>query len=262
MKVLFCGQHFSGGFVYTRRAIQIRVQDAIQLVQCEIYEVPEEIKSATVVVCLMCKITEELIASAPNLKMIMQYGVGIEGVDILAASKRGIYVCNINSESCGNAQSCAEHCIYLATAIMRNVYELQKSLEMGRLGFPLGRTLYCSKIMLIGFGGMGKQLFPRLLAMGVSEITIVTKKPILLTSIIENLEMLLTIFPCQIHCVCFDEIFSTNPDLPRSPSSLITIDVLFLCCSVNAENKEFVNQQFLQQFNSGFYLINVSRVSV
>ena len=40
--------------------------------------------------------------------MIIQYGVGLEGVDIPYATEKGIYVCNIPSENTGNAQSQAE----------------------------------------------------------------------------------------------------------------------------------------------------------
>ena len=48
----------------------------------------------------------------------MQYGVGLEGIDVDCATKSGVWVCKIPSEGTGNAQSCAEHAIYLALSLL------------------------------------------------------------------------------------------------------------------------------------------------
>jgi lactate dehydrogenase-like 2-hydroxyacid dehydrogenase len=53
----------------------------------------------------MGKITESVISKAQNLKLIMQFGTGLEGVDIPAATRAGIKVAKIPSNLCENASS-------------------------------------------------------------------------------------------------------------------------------------------------------------
>jgi phosphoglycerate dehydrogenase-like enzyme len=53
----------------------------------------------------MAKITESVISRARNLKLIMQFGTGLEGVDIPAATRAGIKVAKIPSNQCDNASS-------------------------------------------------------------------------------------------------------------------------------------------------------------
>lgn len=252
MRVLFCGNHFSGGYVYTKEAVARRLVGIgldpaeIEVLQCERENVPTEIKSATVVIPLMTKITSELIESAPNLRMVMQFGVGVEGVDIPFASSKGIFVCNICSENCGNAQSCAEHSIYLATAILRNVNELKRSIALGRLGYPLGKTLYQSRSMIIGFGGIGRQLLPRLLAMGAQHVTVVSRSA---TDV--------DVADERVSFNDFSKMFGTDRDLQTEK---FQYDIVFLCCNVNADNIGMVNTSFLSRFEPGLHIVNVARV--
>lgn len=53
----------------------------------------------------MGKITESVISNAKNMKLIMQFGTGLEGVDIPAATRAGIKVAKIPSNLCDNASS-------------------------------------------------------------------------------------------------------------------------------------------------------------
>ena len=63
----------------------------------------KEIINANAILPLMCRMQQKEIDLCQNLDMIMQYGVGLEGVDIPYATEKGIYVCNIPSENTGNA---------------------------------------------------------------------------------------------------------------------------------------------------------------
>jgi phosphoglycerate dehydrogenase-like enzyme len=257
MKVLFCGHNFSGGFLYSKEAIEKRLaarkEDIanIQVIECSREDVEQHITTASVVVPWMSKITSSLMNTAPQLRLIMQFGVGLEGVEIPAASERGIFVARIDSEACGNAQSCAEHCIYLATASLRNVNELKKSIQNGKLGWPVGRTLFAARTMIIGFGGIGRQLLPRLLAMGAAEITIVCRR------IPSDHEEFL--HDPRVQFVEYNNIFGKQT---YENESKLNIDALFLCCTVNAENIGMVNTKFLDCFLPGLHIVNVSRVSI
>lgn len=67
----------------------------------------EEVKDTDVIVPLMSVISRDVIAAAPQLLLINQYGVGVEGVDLQAAREFGVPVANMKSNLSGNAQSCA-----------------------------------------------------------------------------------------------------------------------------------------------------------
>lgn len=252
-KVLFCGHNFSGGFLYSKEAIEKRLvarnedMSRIEVIECDRSEVASNIPSSTVVIPWMSKVTAELMDTAPQLRLIMQFGVGLEGVDIPAATKRGIHVARINSQTTGNAQSCAEHCIYLATASLRNVNELRQSILHGKLGWPVGRTLYAAKTMIVGFGGIGRQLLPRLQAMGASEITIVCRA-------IPPDATQFTSDP-RVRFLRYDAAFA-----PTSSEMKFQSDVVFLCTTVNADNIGMVNRSFVHKFHPGLHIINVSRV--
>ncbi len=79
----------------------------------------------------------------------------------MQASSMGICVSNIPSEGTGNALSCAEMAIYLTLACLRSAPTMVESIQQGRVGVPLGRTLYGKRVLIMGFGGIAKELVPR-----------------------------------------------------------------------------------------------------
>ena len=104
IKVVFCGKgDFMGGYLYT--AEYLKKYDFIKVIQCENKSLVHDLEDADVVVPYMGKITEHVISSASRLKLIMQFGAGLEGVDIKAASKYDVRVARIPSSICENATS-------------------------------------------------------------------------------------------------------------------------------------------------------------
>ena len=139
-KVLFCGEEFPAGAEETRKALE--KHDAVgncefRFVACAREQVATEIVDADVAVPLMTKIDETLLAKAPILKLVLQFGVGLEGVDEEACTKRGILLARIPSEKTGNADSTAEMAVFLLLAGLRRVNQLAKSLTDRRLGEPV-----------------------------------------------------------------------------------------------------------------------------
>jgi len=253
MKVLFCGQHFRSSYIFTETAVlslfkthfeqnaMVFNDSIVKVSHCAMEEVDKNIHDATIAIPFMTKFTKELIQKAPKLKMIMQYGVGLEGVDIPAASEKGIHVCKIDSEICGNAQSCAEHSIFLALSLFRDIPGMKKSLQTGKIGVPTGKTLYQSKVMIYGYGNIGKQLLTRLLAFGTKEIIVVSK------------------YGADDGPIPAGVRFLRPEDFLNQQSH--DIDILFLCCSQNANNIGLVNKNFLSHLTRDVYIVNVARVS-
>ena len=100
------------------------------------------------------KVTEKLIAAATNLKVIGRAGIGVDNVDIPAASRRGIIVMNTPF---GNSITTAEHAVALMFAVARDLPEADRSTKAGKweknrfMGVEItGKTLG-----VIGCGNIG-----------------------------------------------------------------------------------------------------------
>lgn len=100
------------------------------------------------------QVDAELISHAKKLKMVARAGVGIDNVDVPAASERGIIVVNAPF---GNTNSAAEHTLALLLALCRNVPEANSSLKGGqwqRAPFT-GQELKQKTMGIIGLGKVG-----------------------------------------------------------------------------------------------------------
>lgn len=75
------------------------------------------------------KVTEKLIAAATNLKVVGRAGIGVDNVDIPAASRRGIIVMNTPF---GNSITTAEHAIALMFAVARQLPAADGSTQAGK----------------------------------------------------------------------------------------------------------------------------------
>jgi len=100
------------------------------------------------------KVTEELLEAASRLKVIGRAGIGLDNVDIPAATKRGIVVMNTPG---GNVITTAEHAIAMMLSLSRNIPWGTSSLKDGRWEKKKlqGRELYNKTLGVIGFGKIG-----------------------------------------------------------------------------------------------------------
>ena len=120
---------------------------------------PEELKSIigeydALVIRSATKVTEDLLAAATNLKVVGRAGIGLDNVDIPAATKRGVIVMNTPS---GNVVTTAEHAIAMMLSLTRNIPTGTASLKAGRWDKKLlqGREIYNKALGVIGFGKIG-----------------------------------------------------------------------------------------------------------
>ena len=75
------------------------------------------------------KVTEKILAAAGNLKVIGRAGIGVDNVDIPAASKKGVIVMNTPF---GNSVTTAEHAIAMMFAVARQLPEASVSTHAGK----------------------------------------------------------------------------------------------------------------------------------
>ena len=102
----------------------------------------------------------ELIAQAPQLKAIARAGVGVDNVDLAAATERGIVVMNTPG---GNTISTAEHTFGLMIALARHIPQGHQSLAQGRWDRKLysGVELKGKTLGIIGLGRIGQAIATR-----------------------------------------------------------------------------------------------------
>jgi phosphoglycerate dehydrogenase-like enzyme len=119
----------------------------------------------------MCKLNASLINDTQS-KLIQQWGVGLEGVDIDAASQNGVPVCNVPGDATLNADSTAEHAVLLMLALSRNLKQFFKSFNQGPWGDPLGESLFGKTTLIVGLGEVGKALVKKLQGLGMKVLAI------------------------------------------------------------------------------------------
>lgn len=115
------------------------------------------------------QVGEELLAKAVNLKAIGRAGVGVDNVDVDAATKRGIVVANAPQS---NVVTAAEHTLALLLAMARNVPQAQASLKAGRWDRSKysGVELMDKTLGILGFGRIGQLVAERAKGFGMRVI--------------------------------------------------------------------------------------------
>jgi D-3-phosphoglycerate dehydrogenase / 2-oxoglutarate reductase len=101
------------------------------------------------------KVTANVIESAENLRVVGRAGIGVDNVDVPAASKRGIVVMNTPT---GNAVTTAEHAISLLCALARKIPQACASTRGGKWEKSKfqGRELADKNLGIIGLGNIGR----------------------------------------------------------------------------------------------------------
>ncbi|MCG2711333.1 MAG: phosphoglycerate dehydrogenase [Candidatus Omnitrophica bacterium] len=120
---------------------------------------PEELKQIiadydALIIRSGTKATAEIINASKKLKVIGRAGVGVDNVDIEAATKKGILVMNTPG---GNTISTAEHTVSMLLALNRNIPQANLSIKNGRWDRKkfMSRELYGKRLGIIGLGRIG-----------------------------------------------------------------------------------------------------------
>jgi len=127
------------------------------------------------------KVTSEVIEAGKKLKVVGRAGIGLDNVDIGAASRRGIVVMNTPE---GNTVTTAEHAISLMMALTRNIPQATAGLKSGKWEKKKlkGREVYGKTLGLIGLGHIGRIVADR--ARGL-KMKVVVFDPYLKAEVIE-----------------------------------------------------------------------------
>jgi D-3-phosphoglycerate dehydrogenase len=121
---------------------------------------------SALVVRSQTKATAKIIAAAAKLKVIGRAGVGVDNVDVDAATKRGVIVMNTPG---GNTISTAEHTFSLLMSLARKIPQAHASVKAGkwdRKSFE-GTELYDKTLAILGMGRIGTEVARRAMAFGM-----------------------------------------------------------------------------------------------
>ena len=112
------------------------------------------------------KVTSEVIKAADRLKVIGRAGVGIDNVDVEAATKKGIIVLNTPG---GNTISAAEHTIAMMLALARNIPQANAALHKGEWNRKkyTGVEFFNKTLGVVGLGRVGAEVAARMKSFGM-----------------------------------------------------------------------------------------------
>lgn len=175
------------------------------------------------------RVTEEMISQAPQLRVVARAGVGVDNVDLKAATARKVMVVNAPTAA---TISVAELTVAFALLLVRDLHGTIVSTKGGRWERGLhGGELAGKTVGLIGYGRIGREVARRLRPFGV---TVVASDPLLSQS------------PDETPLLSLDDL------LARS-------DLVSLHAALTPENFHLLNADRIARLRRGAFVINVAR---
>jgi D-3-phosphoglycerate dehydrogenase / 2-oxoglutarate reductase len=130
----------------------------------------EEIKNHdAIIVRSATRVTREVIEASPRLKVIGRAGVGVDNIDLVAATERGVLVVNAPT---GNCVAAAEHTIALMCCMARKLATADATLKAGawNRGSFVGASLVGKTLGVVGLGRIGREVSMRAKGLGMSVV--------------------------------------------------------------------------------------------
>ena len=167
MKILISDPLAKEGIDILKEAGKFQIDEKSNLT---LEELKKEIKDYDAVIIRSgTKLTKDIIENADNLKVIGRAGIGVDNIDVNAASLKGIVVMNAPG---GNTISTAEHTFSLLLALSRNIPQANMSLrenEWDRKKF-MGTQVFGKTLGVIGMGRIGTEVAKRAVSFGMKVI--------------------------------------------------------------------------------------------
>ena len=112
------------------------------------------------------EVTADLLAVAPDLQIVGRAGIGVDNIDIEAATEHGVIVANAPE---GNVRAAAEHTVAMAFATARSIPQAHARLTTGEWakGEFLGTELRDKTLGVVGLGRVGQEVAKRLSSLGM-----------------------------------------------------------------------------------------------
>ena len=155
MKVYICQKGF--GFI-TDLLQQMLPED--EILECLPEDIPKAIDANVLIPTIIPLGGSEL--SLPNLKLVQQFGAGLDVVDMDSANANGVQVSNVPAAGTGNAESVAEVAVMHMLALSRRYAEACQSIQDKKVATPTSWSLKGRTALIVGYGGIGREVARRL----------------------------------------------------------------------------------------------------
>jgi phosphoglycerate dehydrogenase-like enzyme len=231
VKVLFCER----GYSESRRRLEPLLA-GWTLAVCAKEEVASNLASVDALVPYGARIDSAVIADG-GFGLIQQFGVGLETIDIDAATGAGVWVARVPSATTGNADSVAEHAILLMLALSRNGPQMHESLRRRLIGEPAGLALAGKTACIVGLGGVGSALALRLQAFGMKLIGVRSRPEL---GVAPGVQM-------------------RGYGASELGEALGQAHYVIVCATMDANNRKLIGQAALAAMKKGAFLVNIAR---
>ena len=207
----------------------------IEIENFEIQNLKEQLKDVDGILLRTTKLDKEILQHCDNLKIISRHGVGYDNVDLDFLNENKIALC-ITSTS--NAVSVAEHVLSFFIYLTKNLSLSDSLVKEGnfekRSQLPNFFELYKKKVLIIGFGRIGKEVAKRCLGF---DMEVYVYDPFL-----DN------------------EIIIRNQCIPIEKNQGLAIaDFITIHLPLNGDTKNFISQTELNLMKKKSILVNTSR---
>jgi phosphoglycerate dehydrogenase-like enzyme len=229
----------TAGFAGTAELARALMPEA-EVVSADLDPPPAALAAADVLVPLGAAVGGRLLAAAPRLRLVQQWGSGLDKVDVATATQAGVAVAAVPTDGSGAAESVAEWCVMAAIALSRGLPgRLLRGGDPGSWGWPAGRTLLGRTVGVAGLGGVGRKLVERLRPFDV-RILGVTRRP----------------------SQAADLGLAWLGPLAALPELLARSEVLFVCMRLTAQTRGMLGAGELGRMPRGSLLVNAARAGL
>ena len=178
-----------------------------------------------------------VIAQLKNCKAIIRYGIGVDTVDIDAATARGIYVCNVPDYG---VDETSNQTIAMILAMARKLPIIHADVRRGGWGLSSGKTMYRFAGSTLGFVGLGR----------------------IASAVVEKLR------PFSLNMIAYDPYIDParaeemGVKLVDFDTLLRTSDYVTIHCPATAENRHMFDAEAFGKMKKTAYLINCARGAI
>ncbi|MSQ69294.1 MAG: hydroxyacid dehydrogenase [Gammaproteobacteria bacterium] len=238
LRIGLCVRGYQRIFDILREALHVD-----EVFECGADDVVLAAQDADVLIPIMTRIPPAALAS-PRLKLVQQYGVGLDIVDIAQATAAGVWVANVASVGTGNAESVAELAIAHLLMLTRQIPLAQQRFRERRFGAPLAQSLWRSTVLILGYGGIGEEIARRLAGFGCRVIAVSRHGPLGTRPRDPSV-------PLARHVAMAD-----------LPEVLGEADAVIVGAPASPENLSLVDAAMIAGMKRGVYVVNIARGQV
>lgn len=181
------------------------------------------------------RMTEKIFASCPSLKIVAQHGVGVDNIDVGAATENGVIITNVPDS---NFSSVAEHALMMMLALSKNILQIDKEVRKGNWDYReqfVSSEIGGKTLGIVGLGTIGQELARKAKAFNMNVIS----------------------FDPAVSHEGMDVFGVTKCE--GLEDCLSEADYISLHVPLNNHTHHLINESSLQQMKESAYLINLSR---